>query len=59
MQSTLPFGTPEDVRKESEELLVLGREGSYIFSPSHSVEGDTPLDNIFVFIDVVQNQKDY
>lgn len=56
MQKTLPFGTPEDVRKESEELLELGKEGGYIFSPSHAVESDTSLENILTFIEVAQKQ---
>jgi uroporphyrinogen decarboxylase len=56
MQKTLPFGTVEDVTRESERLLELGREGGYIFSPSHSVESDTAFSNIIAFINVAQKQ---
>ncbi len=56
MQKTLPFGTAEEVRKESEWLLELGKEGGYIFSPSHSVESDTSFENIMQFIKTAQDQ---
>jgi len=55
-QRVLPFGTVEEVRKETKRLLDLGKEGSYIFSPAHAVEGDVPLENMLAFIEVVQNQ---
>ena len=29
-QRTLPYGTPEDVRRETQTLISLGRDGSYI-----------------------------
>jgi len=55
-QKTLPYGSVQDVRKETRWLLELGKEGSYILSPAHAVEGDVPLENMLAFIELAQQQ---
>jgi uroporphyrinogen decarboxylase len=56
-QRVLPYGTETQVREESRRLLALGREGSYIFAPSHAVESDVPLANILAFLDEAKQSK--
>ena len=52
VQHTLPFGTPEDVRREVRERTdVLGRGGGYILGPSHAVQAGTPPENIVAMFD--------
>jgi uroporphyrinogen decarboxylase len=58
-QRTLPYGSVEDVRRETIHLLELGREGGYIFAPAHDIEGDVPLENMLAFIEIVQHQPGY
>ncbi len=55
-QRTLPYGLADDVRRETRRLIELGREGSYIFAPAHSVEGDVPVENIIAFVDELKQQ---
>lgn len=58
-QRTLPYGTPDDVRRETEGLLSAGSRGSYILAPAHDVEGDVPLENMLAFIEIAQAQPGY
>lgn len=58
-QKTLPYGSAEDVRKETQKLLDAGKNGGYIFAPAHSVEGDVPLENILAFLDTLKSQPNY
>jgi uroporphyrinogen decarboxylase len=52
VQSTLPFGTPDDVREEvRQRIRVLGREGGYILGPSHAIQGGTPPENIIALLE--------
>ncbi len=59
VQSTLPLGTADDVRRESKRLLEAGSEGGYIFAPSHDVTRDVPLENMLAFIEVAQQQDHF
>jgi uroporphyrinogen decarboxylase len=56
-QQTLPYGTVEEVQMETKHLLELGKDGGYIFCPSHATEGDTPMENILAFLDLIKAQK--
>jgi uroporphyrinogen decarboxylase len=52
VQTTLPFGSPEEVRAEVEERIrVLGRDGGYILGPSHWIQAGTPPQNIAAMFD--------
>jgi uroporphyrinogen decarboxylase len=55
-QTTLPFGTVEQVQKEVWRLLELGRNGGYIAAPAHAIPADARPENIAAMIDILQNQ---
>jgi len=46
-QSTLPFGSVEDVRREvTDNFCILGAGGGYILAPCHNIQDVTPPENI-------------
>lgn len=52
VQTTLPFGTPDDVRDEVKALITtLGRNGGYILGPSHAIQAGTPPENVAALFD--------
>jgi uroporphyrinogen decarboxylase len=55
-QKLLPYGSPQEVRRESRRLLEAGGAGGYIFAPAHDVEGDVPLANMLAFIESAREQ---
>jgi uroporphyrinogen decarboxylase len=56
VQTTLPFGTPDEVRAEVEELIaVLGQGGGYILGPSHAIQAGTPPENVVAMFDTALN----
>ena len=51
-QSTLPFGSTEDVRKEvRERIRVLGKGGGYICGGDHGILTNVPIENVLAMID--------
>jgi uroporphyrinogen decarboxylase len=51
-QTTMPFGTPEDVRRVIRDRKEkLGRDGALILSPTHVLEPEVPIENIIAFVD--------
>lgn len=58
VQRTLPFGTPDQVRAETEErMCVLGRDGGYILGPSHAIQAGTPPENILAMFDTAASSR--
>lgn len=54
-QKTLPFGTPEDVRREVlSRLETFAPDGGYIFNAIHVVQCGTPVQNIVAMLDAVR-----
>ncbi|MFZ5556489.1 MAG: uroporphyrinogen decarboxylase family protein [Pseudomonadota bacterium] len=57
VQRLLPRGQVEDVRKGVHDVMKnLGVGGGYIFSPSHYIMADVPVQNIFAMLEA---QKDF
>ena len=57
-QRTLPFGTPEDVRREVRTRLeTIGRGGGLILGPTHHVQLDTPLENFWAMVETIRGGK--
>ncbi len=49
-QTTMPFGSPEDVRREVRQRIeTVGKGGGLILAPSHLLEPDVPWENILAF----------
>jgi uroporphyrinogen decarboxylase len=52
VQTTLPFGSPQEVRQDVRELIaVLGHGGGYVLGPSHAIQAGTPAENILALFD--------
>ncbi|MGQ9729988.1 MAG: uroporphyrinogen decarboxylase family protein [Candidatus Zipacnadales bacterium] len=46
-QRTLPFGTPEEVRREVRERVeILAPGGGFVFNPIHNIQPNTPIQNL-------------
>ena len=59
-QTTLPFGTPAEVKKTCRALMAtVGKNGGLLLAPTHMIEPDVPWENVQAFIDAVTEYGKY
>ena len=54
-QQTLPFGTPDDVKRKWREHSHLRQGKGYVVAPCHNLQPNTPTANILALYEAVQN----
>lgn len=54
-QGLIPFGTPEQIRKEVKKYVeILGKGRGYIIGPDQSIMSDTPIENTLALADAIK-----
>jgi len=54
-QSTMPFGTPEEVRRKVVEAQsALGPRGGLLLAPTHILEPEVPWENVQAFVEAAR-----
>jgi uroporphyrinogen decarboxylase len=54
-QQTLPFGTPEDVKREvAENIRIFSNSKGYIVAPCHNLQPNTGTANIVALYEAVR-----
>lgn len=57
VQSTMRFGTPDEVRATAEGLVRdMGTGGGYVMGPAKPLGADVPIENIAAFVEVAWGQ---
>ncbi len=55
LQRTLPFGAPEDVKKEViTRIDTIGHNGGLLIGPTHNLQLDVPLENFWAMVDTIR-----
>ncbi|TSA35096.1 MAG: hypothetical protein D4R65_05065 [Verrucomicrobiaceae bacterium] len=56
-QTTMPFGSPEDLKRTVRELIAtVGNGGGLFLAPTHTLEPDVPWANVEAFLEAVREQ---
>jgi hypothetical protein len=59
-QRTLPFGAPDEVRREvAERIGILGRGGGFVFNTVHNVQAQIPVENVLAMYETVREAGRY
>ncbi len=59
-QKVLPFGTTKEVEEEVKlRIAQAGKGGGFIIAPSHNIQPDTPLENIYTYFKAIKKYGTY
>ena len=59
-QQTLPFGTPDDVRREvAERVNTFAPGGGFVFNAIHNVQHGTPPENLAAMLETAREVGAY
>ena len=59
-QHTLPFGSPDDVRREVRERIEIFRPGGgFVFNTIHNIQARVPVENLVALFETVRDCRDY
>ncbi len=59
-QSTLPYGTPDEVRAQvRQRLAIFGPGGGFVFNTIHNVQPKTPIENVLALYETVREYGRY
>lgn len=59
-QHTLPFGTPDEVRREVRERIeVFGPGGGFIYNTIHNIQARVPVENLLALFETVRDAGTY
>jgi len=53
-QHTLPFGTPDEVRRQvAERVRIFSQKHGYVFNPIHNIQCNTPTENVLAMFEAL------
>jgi hypothetical protein len=59
-QHTLPFGSPDEVRREVRERIEIFRPGGgFVFNTIHNIQARVPVENLVALFEAVRDCRDY
>jgi uroporphyrinogen decarboxylase len=60
IQTTLPFGSPDDVKAEVKKRIeIVGDGGGLLIGPTHRIQADVPWENLVAFFEAVEHYGTY
>ena len=58
-QTTMPFGTPDEVRKTCRKMIrEIGKGGGLFLAPTHILEPEVPWENIYAYFETVREYNE-